>query len=63
LDGGDQRGLVQNVSLNELDLVEDVFDAIHGIGTGPPDHPDYSIALVKKELSQVRAILAGYSGD
>ena len=63
LKSSDKGGLIQHVSLYELNAVEQMLDTIHRVRTGSARHSDYAIALVEQELGQVRAILAGDAGD
>ena len=58
-----ERMLVQEVGLVEGDAVLDVVDALKVGGGGPAHHPVDLVALLQKELGQVRAVLAGDAGD
>ena len=51
------------VTLDDLDIVLDVLDALEGDGAGTAYHADDPVAFSQKQLCQVRPILAGNSGD
>ena len=58
-----QRSLVQDVSLDQLDPIEKMFNPVHCAGAGSACHTDYSVPLLQQEFGEVRAILAGNPGD
>ena len=59
----DQRGLVEQVALDELDAVQQVLDPLDRVGAGPAGHPDDAVALLEQELGEIGAVLAGDAGD
>ena len=58
-----ERGLVQEIALDDLDPVADVGDPLVRRGAGTPRHPHDAISLLEQELGEVGAILAGDPGD
>ena len=63
LDQIHQRALIVQVALDDLDIVLQMLDALEGQGAGTPHHADDTIVLGEQQLGQVRAVLAGNSGN
>src|SRR5206468_1070592 len=59
----DQRELVEQVAVDQLDVVPDVADALVDDQRGPPDQAVDPVALLQQELGQITAVLAGDAGD
>ena len=59
----DQRELVEEVGLAEIEAAPEMRDALEVLGARPAHHADDAIALLEQELGQVRAVLAGDAGD
>lgn len=59
--GGNARNqtLVEKISGNELDLCDEMFDALVHVGARASRHSDDSVFLTKQKLSKIRAILSG----
>jgi hypothetical protein len=51
------------VALYNLYFVLDMLDTFECYGTGSTNHANHTVSLRKKELGQVRAILAGDTSD
>ena len=59
----DERQLVEQVGLPQLDAVAQVRDALEVLGAGAAHHADDLVALLEQQLGQIRAVLAGDAGD
>src|SRR4029077_10755271 len=59
----DERGLVEQVAVGELDVVEEVGDALVVALARPPDEAVDDVIVRKQGLGEVGAILAVDSGD
>jgi hypothetical protein len=60
---GDQRELVEEIALAQVDAVLEVRDPLELIAGRAADHAVDRIALLEKELCEVGAILSGDAGD
>ena len=58
-----QRGLVEQVGLQQLDAARQVRDALERLGARAAHDAVDLVALVEQQLGEVRAVLAGDSGD
>ena len=63
LQHGDQRQLVEQVGLHQLDVVAQMLDAREVLGAGAAHHAEDLVALLQQQLGQVRAVLPGDAGD
>src|SRR5579863_3624596 len=59
----DQRVLVEEVGGHQVDLVDEVRDPFIWRGGATAYDPDNAVAFAEEQFGQVRAVLAGYSGD
>ena len=59
----DERELVEQVGLDELDPVADSAEVLELLGGRPPDDPEYLVSLFEQQLREQRAVLAGDPGD
>ena len=59
----DQRALVEQVGLVELDPIAQVRDPLERLGARAPHHAVHLVSLPEQELREVGAVLAGDSRD
>ena len=55
--------MVEQVAGKDLYVVDDVLDSLVHFGAGASRHADDAIAFLQQELGEIRAVLAGDSGD
>ena len=66
LDGAqhvDERELVEQVRLPQIDAVAEMRDALEVLRARPAHHADDPVALLEQQLGQVRPVLARDAGD
>ena len=59
----DEAGQVDQVALDDLDPILDVLDAAEVAGAAAAHDADDVVAFFEQKIGQIRAILAGDSGD
>ena len=63
LHGGDERGKIGEITVDQLDLGDLVLDDLRLRVVLPTDHAVDLVSLPDEQLSQVAAVLAGDAGD
>src|SRR5262249_58882490 len=59
----DQRELIEEVGLPQVDAVTDVLDALEVLLAGASDHPVDGVAFFEQEFREIRPVLSGDAGD
>src|SRR5262245_1466708 len=59
----DQRQVIEQVRLAEIDLIPEVGDALEVLGARSAHHADHAVPLREKQLREIRPVLAGDAGD
>ena len=59
----DERELVEQIRLAQLETGADVGDALEVLGARAPHHADDTIALLEQQLGEIRPVLARDPGD
>ena len=63
LDGLDQRELIEQVGLQQRDALEQMLDAPDIGRAQAADDAEHLVTFVEQQLGEVRAVLAGNTGD
>jgi hypothetical protein len=57
------RGLVEKISLEQLDSIPQMLNALEVFAAATANHATDTIALAKEEFGEVAAVLAGDTGN